>query len=237
MTSFMLKIIAIITMFCDHFGYGFMGHFSFFNYIGRIAFPIFAFQISEGFIHTKNLKRYFIRLFLFALISQIPFQLFLHKFIPGSSTTLNIFFTLIFGLLAIMIYDYFSKINKKELNHRVFGNLFNNFIGILFAFLIGYIGELLHVDYGFWGIIVIFSFYLFKNNKLAMIISYITLCIIRYGMNILLHGFYIQYVLLALCTILPITIISLYNGKQGRKIKYGLYLFYPVHLLLLCFFM
>lgn len=237
MTSFILKIIAMITMFCDHFGYGFIGHFSLFNYIGRIAFPIFAFQISEGFVHTKNLKKYFLRLFLFALISQIPFQLFLQKFIPNSTTLLNIFFTLLLGLLTIMIYDYFSKVTNEELNYKLFGIPFKNLIGILFVFFISYIGELLHVDYGFWGIIVIFSFYLFKDNKLTMIISYITLCVIRYGINMLLYGFHMQYVFLALCTILPIIFISLYTGKQGRKIKYGLYLFYPIHLLLLYFFM
>ena len=76
MTSFVLKLIALITMFIDHSGYIIMGSFSYFNYIGRIAFPIFAFQISEGFSHTHNLKKYFIRLGAFALISQIPFSLF-----------------------------------------------------------------------------------------------------------------------------------------------------------------
>lgn len=237
MTSFVLKIIAMITMFCDHFGYAFVGHFSYFNYIGRIAFPIFAFQISEGFTHTKNLKKYFIRLLVFAIIAQIPFHLFLQKFIPNSSTGLNIFFTLLLGLLAITVYDYFSKIENKELNYKLFGIPFKNIVGIMFTLIIAYIGDMLHVDYGFWGIFVIFTFYLFKNNKLAMIISYITLCIIRYGMNIILYGFYIEYIYLAIATIFPIVFIGLYKGKQGYKIKYLLYLFYPLHLLILYWFM
>lgn len=237
MTSFILKIIAMITMFCDHFGYAFVGHFSYFNYIGRIAFPIFAFQISEGFTHTKNLKKYFLRLFLFALIAQIPFHLFLQKFIPNSSSSLNIFFTLLLGLLSITIYHYFSKVENREFNYKLLGIPFKNIVGVMFAFFIAYIGELIHVDYGFWGIIVIFAFYLFKNNKLAMIISYITLCVIRYGINILLYGFYMQYIYLAIATILPIIFIGLYNGKQGYKIKYLLYLFYPLHLLALYWFM
>lgn len=235
MNSFALKIIAMFTMFFDHFGYAFMGQFSFFNYIGRIAFPIFAFQISEGFTHTKNLNKYFIRLFLFAIIAQFPFHLFIQKFIPNSSSGLNIFFTLLLGLSAITIYDYFAKVENKELNHKLFGIPFKNIIGIIFAFSIAYIGQLLHVDYGFWGIIVIFAFYLFKNNKASMIVSYITLCIIRYGYSIIHYGFYMQYVYLALATILPIIFITLYNGKQGYKIKYLLYLFYPLHLLLLYF--
>lgn len=237
MTSFVLKIIAMISMFCDHFGYAFMGYFSYFNYIGRIAFPIFAFQISEGFTHTKNLKKYFLRLLAFAFISQIPFYLFLQKFIPNTIDELNIFFTLLLGLLSIIIYDYFSKVENQELNYKLFGIPFKNLIGIVFALFIAYIGELLKVDYGFWGIIVIFAFYLLKNKKLAMIICYITLCIIRYGINIFLYGFHIEYIYRALATMLPIIFIWLYNGKQGYKIKYLLYLFYPLHLLLLYLFM
>lgn len=68
-SSFTLKIIAIIFMLCDHFGDAILKPFSFFNVLGRIAFPIFAFQLTEGYIHTKNLKKYFKRLIIFAIIS------------------------------------------------------------------------------------------------------------------------------------------------------------------------
>lgn len=237
MTSFVLKIIALVTMLCDHLGYTLVGHLSFWNLIGRIAFPIFAFQISEGYTHTKNLKKYFFRLFVFAVISQIPFHLFLQKFIPNSVGSLNIFFTLILGLLCMIIYDCFSNIENKKLNYKIFGIEIKKIIAVLFVFLIAYIGKLINVDYGAWGIIVIFAFYLFKNNKLAMIISYICLCVIHYGYRIIKYGFNVQYIYLAIATMIPIILISLYNGKQGYKIKYLLYLFYPVHLLLLYFFM
>lgn len=236
MTSFVLKIIAVITMFCDHFGDAFVGHFSFFNLIGRIAFPIFAFQISEGFKHTKNIKKYFVRLFIFAVISQIPFYLFSKKFNLDPSS-LNVFFTLFLGLLAIIVFDYFEKLENKELNVRLFEIEIKKYIGMFLCLIIAGLGELINVDYGFWGIIVIFAFHLFKNNKLAMIISFITLCIIRYGSWCILYRFHTIYVLLCLCTILPIVFISLYNGKQGFKIKYLLYLFYPLHLLALYFFL
>ena len=77
MSSFVLKIIACFTMFIDHVGYLiFNGDSSWFNYVGRLAFPIFAFQISEGYIHTHDVKKYLLRLILFAFISQIPFLLF-----------------------------------------------------------------------------------------------------------------------------------------------------------------
>ena len=235
MTSFVLKMIALISMFCDHFSDSVIGHFNILNLIGRFAFPIFAFQISEGYIHTKNVKKYFGRLLIGACISQIPFYLFLKKFLPTSPIQLNIFFTLSLGLLCIIIYDYFSKVKNQELNYKIFHIPFKNLIGIIFAFFIAYIGELLKVDYGFWGIIVIFAFYIFKNHKLAMILSYICLCIIRYGYRIIFYGFHIQYVYFSIFTILAILFISLYNGKQGYKIRYLLYIFYPLHLLLLYF--
>ena len=76
MSAYVLKLIAIITMLFDHSGYLIYGHLSWMNFVGRIAFPIFAFQISEGCIHTHNLKKYFVRLIIFALISQIPYAWF-----------------------------------------------------------------------------------------------------------------------------------------------------------------
>ena len=71
MSSFVLKIIAVTTMLIDHSGYLIFGGFSFMNYIGRLAFPIFAFLITEGYIHTSNIKKYFFRLLVFAIISQL----------------------------------------------------------------------------------------------------------------------------------------------------------------------
>ena len=105
MSAFVLKIIAIVTMFIDHLGYAVHnGSFSSFNYIGRLAFPIFAFQISEGYIHTKNIKKYFLRLLLFAVISQLPFMIF-NSILNIHKLYLNTLFTLFLGLVSIYIYD------------------------------------------------------------------------------------------------------------------------------------
>ena len=117
MTSFCLKIIAIISMFCDHLGDAIFKGFSYFNYIGRIAFPIFAFQISEGYIHTKNLKKYLIRLMVFALISQIPYILFLSLYSRG--VRLNVFFTLALGLIAICLHSYIHKDISGTIDTRI----------------------------------------------------------------------------------------------------------------------
>lgn len=222
MTSFMLKIIGILTMFCDHSGDAFIGHFSFLNLIGRIAFPIFAFQVVQGYIHTHNVKKYALRLFIFAFISQIPFMLFLSTFYD--SYYLNIFFTLFLGVICLYGFD---KIK-------------NRYLGVLFAILICVVGHFIQVDYGVYGIAVIFLFYVFSkifaNQKLLMCFTFVLVTTIKYLPDILSYPIasyvYISCIIFTCIALIPICI---YNGKQGPKIKYLFYTFYPVHLLVLYF--
>lgn len=218
MNSFHLKIMAVISMLCDHLGYFiYSGNFSFFNYLGRLAFPIFAFQISEGYLHTRNLKKYLFRLAIFAFISQIPFMLF--EYSVGFNYTLNIFFTLFFGLLCIIAYD---KIDNK-------------FFSLLIIFLLCFIGEYIQVDYGYWGILLILLFFIFKNNKILMILSFLLMSIYKYWSFLITDHFYYVHVLLVIFTFSAILPILFYNGKLGLKTKYLLYVFYPLHLLILFF--
>lgn len=223
-------------MIIDHFGDAYIKHISLMNLIGRIAFPIFAFQISEGYLHTKNLKKYFLRLFLFALLSQIPFMLFYSLYTDG--LTLNIFFTLFIGLLAIFLYDKITHLSFQSIKNEKIKFFFRYLLGFLIVFLLGALAQICHLDYGFFGIAIIFLFYLFRNHKLIMAISFILACILKYGIdyldtfNLLYIGWYIG---LTVFTILPIVFICLYNKKQGPKVKYLLYFFYPVHLLILYF--
>ena len=216
MSSFVLKIIAIITMFIDHLGYAIFGKFSYFNYIGRLSFPIFAFQISEGYIHTKNLKKYFLRLFLFALVSQIPFMLF-HSII-SSDFSLNIFFTLFLGLLSIYIYD--------ECKYK--------FLGIIASVLLALIAQFSHCDYGAYGVAIILIFYIFKNNIITSSMFFIIATLIRYFLPCIKYGIFPKkYLYLFICTIIPCLFFAAYNGKKGKNTKYLLYLFYPIHLILI----
>ena len=215
MSSFVLKIIAIISMFIDHLSYALYGRFTWLNYIGRLAFPIFAFQLTEGYSHTQNLKKYFLRLGIFAAFSQIPYSLFLHTF--TDNFTLNIFFTLFAGLLSITLYD----------------NLKNKYLGFFCAILIAIISELLNFDYGSFGILVIFIFYIFKNNQINMSIAFICAVCLKYTISLVQNNFYYAYYILALFTMLSIIPILLYNKKQGKNMKYLFYIFYPVHLIIL----
>lgn len=222
MTSFLLKIIGIITMLFDHVGDSFIGHFSFLNLIGRIAFPIFAFQVVQGYMHTHNVRKYALRLFIFAFVSQIPFMLFLSTFYD--SYYLNIFFTLFLGIICLYGFD---KIKNK-------------YLGTLFAILICVIAHFIQVDYGSYGIAVIFVFYVFNkfwpNKKNLICLAFILITILKYLPNIIsypsLYIYYIGYILFTCISLVP---ICMYNGKQGPKVKYLFYAFYPVHLLLLYF--
>lgn len=218
MSAFVLKIIACITMFIDHIGYVIFDGPSYFNYIGRIAFPIFAFQISQGYIYTHNIKKYVGRLFAFALISQIPFMLFYS--IISTDFSLNVIFTLMFGLLCIIIYD-----------------KFNILLGIIATIILGLCSNFLHCDYGFYGVVIVFLFYVFRNSKtlfssfflIATLLNYVYYILKSsiYGLNIAI-SYYLPYML---STFLSIIFIILYNKKKGPDTRYMLYLFYPLHML------
>ncbi|ALS01188.1 hypothetical protein ATZ33_07335 [Enterococcus silesiacus] len=179
--------------------------FPMFTMIGRLAFPIFCFLLVEGVIHTANTKKYLLRLFLFALIAEIPYDLaFSHQFIDLKNQ--NVFFTLFIGLIVIIG---LKKIQVQSLKS-----------GILAVIIIGsgiFFAEWLQTDYGGWiGVLLIVSFYLFRDEHLIKCIA---------GALILL-----QNSLFGLIAFVP---IYFYNGQRGKQWKYFFYWFYPVHLLVL----
>lgn len=212
MNSFTLKMIAIITMLIDHIGAVLFPNISLFRYIGRISFPIFCFLLVEGFYHTRNRKKYLIRLGIFAIISEIPFDItFYHTYFYEKNQ--NIFFTLCIGLIMMMVLD---KIRKKYYENSVLIHLF-----VVAILIIGMcVSEFLYTDYSAIGILMIFSFYLFYQNNLIQTIA-------LFVINGLLIG---MPQVLATLAMIPITF---YNGKKGPSMKYSFYIFYPVHLLIL----
>lgn len=232
MTAYILKLIAIITMVIDHFGdILYHGQLSWMNYIGRIAFPIFAFQISEGYIHTHNLKKYFLRLLLFAIISQIPYSWF--HYIVFSSINLNVIFTLILGLLAIHFYQFLiNKSNSFSTNKNIAASY--QLLGIIVVLLLGLFAEFSHFDYGFWGVFLIFVFYILRDKKILRNIAVIIITFIYYIPTLMFSHFNILVVELFLFTILPLVFINMYNGQKGKNSKLLFYIFYPVHLIILC---
>lgn len=234
MTAYILKLIAIITMTIDHLGYiVYPGQTSWMNCIGRIAFPIFAFQISEGYTHTHNLKKYFSRLILFALISQIPYAWF-HYSVFGN-INLNIIFTLILGLLAIHIYQVLiNKGNSAVENGNKNALSSYKSLAIMVVVSIALLAEFFYFDYGAFGVFLIFFFYLLRNKKVLRNIVVVILTLLYYTPSLLASNFNILVIIIFLFTILPLIFINLYNGKKGKNCKLLFYIYYPIHLLVLC---
>lgn len=226
--SNLLKILAMIFMLLDHMWATLIPGNQWMTNIGRLAFPIFSFLIVEGFIHTSNFKKYLKRLFIFALISEIPFNLiYTGSFIFPFHQ--NVLFTLLLGLLCI------NEIEKIK-NNKNLKSIIKGTFKILLFFLISIIS---FVDYGITGILTIIAFYIFRDFKFAWVgqlISLILLYIVFFkGQSIVLHIFNFEYYLpLQSIGILSLIPIWLYNGKRGiksKKLQYIFYWFYPMHML------
>ena len=223
-----LKIIAIVSMLIDHFAKGFIylgylqshspikkGSFEYeilqfyhvLRGIGRIAFPIFCFLLIEGFLHTKNRKKYLLRLFIFAFISEIPFDLTLYNKLCIWKSQ-NVFFTLFLGLLMLCIIDWIQSKDKDRISAIGFQ--------IATIAIIMYIAKVIHSDYDFKGILLILVFYLLRFNNILECIG-----------GAIAISWEFPYVLLAFPP------LFLYNGKKGKQRKYFFYVFYPAHLILI----
>ena len=207
MSSFLLKIVAIITMTIDHIGLAFFGNKLILRKIGRIAMPIFAFQVGVGFKKTKSKLKYILRMICIALISELPFLFMLHS-ANYKSFSLNICFTFTLALLSL----YFLDLGKK--------NKFFYLASIIPVIL----SALIPMDYGIYGVTLVLLSYFFQNKKIMLAYSMIATAVIYY----LVENNSIQlYMLLAL------PFLCLYNGKKGIDLKYLFYTFYPLHMLIL----
>lgn len=235
LTGSHLKWIAIVTMLIDHIGAALLElgllpqiadavlagnafnylpsdyHF-WYNFdvilrgIGRLAFPIFCFLLVEGFLHTKNVKKYALRLGLFALISEIPFDLTFNGRLLEASYQ-NVFFTLLIGLLVLIALRYFEETLPLHLSWLRF---IVALTGLLFAVF-------LRTDYDAFGIMLIVLLYEFRNIKTLRCIAGAILMLFNSTTGCL--------------AFLP---IWFYNGERGKQLpKYFFYAFYPAHLLLL----
>lgn len=200
-----LKIIAIVAMLLDHIGAILLPQYRFLRIIGRLAFPIFCFLLVEGFLHTHNVKQYALRLGLFALISEIPFDLAAYHR-PFYWFHQNVFFTLFIGLFVLIGLKYFKN--------SVFMQLIIFILGLTIA-------RLCYVDYSIFGItmIVLIYFYSIHHNLLILVLGLVFLNLLANGIQV--FGAF---------AVIP---IALYNGKRGLSLKYIFYIFYPAHLLII----
>jgi len=214
-----LKIIAILSMLIDHTGAILFPELIVLRMIGRLAFPIFAYLLVEGYFHTRDVKKYLIRLGAFALISEVPFDLALFgkAFYFGYQ---NIFFTLCLALLGIWMLEVFKERNPMA------GNLI--FAGLCLASIV------LRTDYSIIGMLTMFLFYYYRNQKAKALYN---VGMLHFIVGLLSAGFLtgtfnIQGMLQSLAA-LSMVLIWFYNGQKGRSLKYFFYAFYPVHLTVL----
>ena len=191
-----LKVIACLSMLIDHIGYGFFPGVMIFRIIGRIAFPIFAYHVAIGVIHTRNINKYMLRLFLFGVISQIPYSLFFYN-------KPNIFFTLLLGIMAIDCYR-----NNRPLSTLV----------------IGVAAQILNVSYGIYGVMLIFIFYIFREDQ-ARTVTHTLLLTWTY---VLLTGYHFQ-----IYSIFALLLIYMQHLPKAILNRYVFYSFYPVHIMVL----
>jgi len=232
----MLKIIACLLMLIDHMGAALFPEVIILRMVGRLSFPIFAYLIAMGYSKTNSFLKYFYRLLIFGVISQIPFSLAFNeqssvhsfsdflRFLMGSpSPHLNVFFTLAIGLLAIRIWDTGESKSFK----------------ILAVSGLGLLAETLFTDYGIYGVVMILAFYVFRYSKIKTVISQVIVYIVFNTPEILIYmykykGSTIDLVwFIQALAIFALVFIFKYNGNKGKNLRYFFYAFYPVHLLII----
>jgi hypothetical protein len=227
MSTFKLKIIAVVTMLIDHIGAIIPEAFglpptgvNFLRVIGRLAFPIFVFLIAEGFHHTKSPGKFLVRLAIFALISEIPFDLALNSRIDFFAHT-NIFYTLLLGGVAITLH---KKMESSPLR-----------LSPLLTLALMFLAEVLSADYGAAGVAFIFAMYVAKNNSRLRFFLMAFFCVwLNIPALLQIYPFVsLIHFLMIPATLLAVPLCISYNEKRGMDVKWFFYAFYPVHLLIL----
>ena len=212
-----LKLIAMISMVFDHAGDMFFPDVMWPRMIGRLAMPIFSFFIAEGFSHTRDKKKYLCRLGIFALISEIPFDLAFEGKIGFSHQNTMLSFFL--AVVALMLYDWIQGGTKSEVNHASIGK---TILGVIAVAAIAALSLLLRADYTIFAVIAVFLFYVLRQ-KHPLVRTGVGVAFLALTRTV---GYY--------CTTgLSFIPLAMYNGKKGKGLKWLFYGFYPGHLLLL----
>lgn len=177
--------------------------------IGRIAFPIFCFLLVEGFMHTRSAGKYALRLLVFALVSEVPFDLAIsHQALDMLHQ--NVFFTLLISLLMLWGLAYADK--------KVSNITINTAVKLVLSGVAIAVAEVLNTDYGASGVAFVLLLYVFRYNRNLQNITGAVASVLLLGEP---------------AAALAFAFVAIYNGARGLKLKYLFYLIYPVHLILL----
>lgn len=231
-TSMSLHIMAMLFMLCDHLWATVVPGNDWMTCVGRIGYPIFAFLIVEGYFHTHNLRKYVGRLFVFAVLSEIPFNLMMGSRIIYPIHQ-NVLWTFLIGI---------GLIHWNERSRKKGKILRRSLVGVSSVILAYVLGILTMVDYYHAGILTVLVFYFCRGRKWwnfagqLILLYYINVEILRgyaYEINVFGNTHFLIRQGFALLALIP---IWLYRGKQGphnKALQYFYYAFYPVHMLVL----
>lgn len=230
-TSSALHILAMAFMLCDHMWAKVIPGNEWLTCVGRLAFPIFAFMITEGYFYTGNTGRYIKRLFILAILSEIPFNLMYTSTIVYPFHQ-NVVWTLLTGLILVHLCETVAEKRGKKLLWCV---------TVVFSCLAGGIfGYLIMSDYYGAGILTVMVFYIFRGRKWWCLAGQI-LGLLYINAEMLggrfypveLFGYSFEIVRQSFA-LFSLVFIWLYNGEKGynaKWFKYFCYAFYPLHML------
>ena len=262
MTAFHLKIIALVSMLMDHTAAVFPQYVPlWFRVVGRLAFPIFAYLVAEGFRHTRDARKFLLRLAAFALVSQPFFGWALMGYAAPWQVSFiyrtNIFYTMLLGGGAIVAFQqiksYLAAQKENEYIAAALGCL------PLLGFL--WLGDFLATDFGAAGVALVFTMYAVQHKKARLATMAVLCVILQRG---LLDYWYFVYInpgvgraaltnpqprviyWMLPATLLTVVLAALYNGKReplritnaNNKVlafimKWFFYAAYPAHLAIL----
>lgn len=216
-----LKLLAIITMTIDHIGLLFFPSLVIFRLLGRLAMPIFAYQLAIGYSKTRSKKAYAIRIGMFALIAQVPYM-FLNSATSLDAYGLNILVLFLYSLLVLYLFDKFRETTTLAKLPLA--------IGFILSLAVPTFVEMLGINFSYssYGIVMIFIFYIYKERTKENIILLSLFYLLLHLPHFFVGGIQI-YALLALPLILW---LSSYEFKFTLN-KYVGYWFYPLHMAIL----
>lgn len=218
-----LKGIAAALMLTDHVGAILLPEVPVLRCVGRLAFPIFAFFIAEGYAHTRDFGRYFRRLAILAVVSEIPFNL--ENGAVFDLTRQNVLFTFCLALLTLRGLEALGR-------ERGFGR----WAGCGLVLAAGFAaGELLRTDYGGWGVVTVALLQLCRDGKYAKLWLLLAMAAVNgLGMGSLTMPVFGGEMPIQIFAVAALPVIWLYNGQAGPKgLRRAFYVFYPAHLLVL----
>lgn len=217
MSSFSLRLIALVSMCVDHAGLALFPSVGAFRCVGRLAFPLYCFLLAQGYRNTRDVGAYARRLLLAAILSEIPFDLLIFGRI-GCAIEQNVLFSLLLGLLALRAAD---ALGGRPL------------YALLVISTLALLAMAARVSYGWLGVALCLVFGLCGGRGQVLGAA---AALLLYTLGLLLSGVARSWVLVSLCSLFSLPLLALYNGKRGLRaplITFLFYASYPAHLLAL----